>query len=184
MISRIILYTFVFMFALLLQSSLLRFETINNVSPDLVAVLAVFIGLHQRNLAGLFVCFFIGLLADTFSALYLGPQAAGCVLIFYASGVIASRVYAESSLAIISVTASCVFIKTCVYWALVSFYSLNMSLVEILSANVFFEVVITALLAPPLFKLLRFFSPDTKAGTSAGVANSDSRTQRKFRYGG
>jgi rod shape-determining protein MreD len=158
MIKKAVFYLIFCLLGLFLQGSLIHATFPSFVAPDFIVIVVVFLGLRDRNLSGLLASFCLGLLGDFASGVYLGPFAGGCVLVFSVSAVIAQRVYAERTLAIVIICFCCSVIKSLYYLSVLSIY---------VSADVFtassggmmiFEALITALVAPIVFKIL--FSPD------------------------
>ena len=85
----------VFICAMVIQTSILRFFTIGGVKPDLVLVIVVYLGLMKGADAGCGSGFVFGLVEDAYS-LYLGTNALTKTVVGFVCGVIGKRLYTQS----------------------------------------------------------------------------------------
>lgn len=70
--KRFLIYTFFIITCFVLQGTLFKFLDFGNISPNLLLVLTVSLGLMRGRKTGLLVGFFSGLLMDIFLSSYIG----------------------------------------------------------------------------------------------------------------
>ncbi len=146
--------------AILLQTTFVENTTLAYFKPDFLAILIVFLSLTYRNLLGLFLCFFFGLVFDFASVVYVGPSAAGAVISFLVVSYVSEKLFIENFLSlivlgfIVSIVKQAVFALLIISWVSPSFGLVNIT-----------ETIFTALLTPLIIWIL----------TSCGLAT----TQKK-----
>ena len=158
MIKAILLYTLVLLIGLFFQSSVISGILPTAVVPDILVVLIVYISLKYRSVRGLFGVYCLGLLADLASGVYLGPNAAGAVVVFACSGILANRVYAERVFAIVFISLVCSICKSLTVVGLILTYTESMWEITPLLKTIVFEALATACVAPIVVKILQFGS--------------------------
>jgi rod shape-determining protein MreD len=100
MLKTIITFFILSVFGVYLQSSLFSKLFTNPIAPDFILILVVWVSLFKEAKIALLGSFFLGLLSDFSSALYLGPPAAAAVVsCMFVQGV-SKHVYAERFLSI------------------------------------------------------------------------------------
>ena len=93
--------------AVVLQSSVLPVHIIAPFKPDLLLIAAVYLALRGSFETGAPLAWFLGLVKDVFSGLYLGLNAFTFLVIFMIIKSVADRLYAESApLFVLTVTAA------------------------------------------------------------------------------
>lgn len=128
------------------------------VSPDFLLVLTVALSLHYHNPYGAIGAFFLGLLGDFASAQFVGPNAAGCVVAFSLVGIIANRVYADKTLAVMIITFLCSLAKSFTYLSVLNFYLTDYVLPDNFLRSAIVEGLISAAVAPLILRALRGFA--------------------------
>lgn len=141
------------LFGVFVQGTLIHANFPNMIAPDFTVLIVVYLGLRHQNMRGLIASFCLGLIVDFASAVYLGPNAAGCVLGFCVTGVIAKRVFAEKTFAIVSITFWSSLIKSSTYVLMLVLYVSGDLLSFTSLQSIILESVLTALVAPVVFKL-------------------------------
>ncbi len=169
---RLILTFFVAAIAgLFLQGSVLKNSVPSAIAPDLIVVLVATIGLRYRSVPGLFSAFALGLLADFASGLYLGPNAAGAVVAFMMSGVIANRVYADKGVALFLIVFLCSLSKSLVIVAMILLYVGRLQADTQVVWLMLIEAFLSALCAPVLVRLM-FGQPSWRRTRDRGTRSS------------
>ena len=82
--------------SVLIQVAVLPIYVISSFKPDLLLIIMVFLGLRGSFETGTPLAWFLGLIKDCFSGLYLGLNAFSFLLIFFAIKSISDRLYADS----------------------------------------------------------------------------------------
>lgn len=98
--------------AVLLQTTLLRLATFGSVTPDLVLVLAVYLGLHYQQAGGAAGAFCLGYLLDTFSGANFGVNAFAMTFVFFFVYVLSRRLWIEDRLVKVLVVLAAALVKT------------------------------------------------------------------------
>ncbi len=169
----VLLFFVAFLGGIFIQATLLHSVLPDMVAPDILMILAVFLGLRARNAWGALGAFTIGLGADFATGKFLGPFAAGSVVAFATTVFFANHFFSEKwfTVSITSFLASltknltqatilCLFTDINLF----SFQSLPIVLVE---------AMLTAVVAPLIVRLIgpRY--------SSSGGYSASSRTLRR-----
>ncbi len=137
----------------LFLQSVMRGDLIS-VVPDVVLVLVVIVALLYPSVPGLLSCFGLGLLADFATARYLGPNAAGCVVAFALAVTVSTKIYADRVVGVAMIAFVCSIAKALTLLAMLAAF-LNTIQPQVFAARtIFFEGLLTALLAPPIVWML------------------------------
>ncbi|MSN24419.1 MAG: rod shape-determining protein MreD [Geobacter sp.] len=94
----ILLLSVVVLAAIVLQAALLPVFIRPSFKPDLLLVIMVYMALRSSFQVGAPLAWFLGMLNDVFSGLYLGLNAAGFLAVFLVIRSISDRLYAESAI--------------------------------------------------------------------------------------
>lgn len=86
----------IFLASLVMQTTVFEAFGMNEVKPDLVLVIVVYIGLVRGSDVGCTSGFFFGLTQDVFSAVYVGTNALAKTILGFVSGVAGKRLYTQS----------------------------------------------------------------------------------------
>ena len=149
-------FSTVFLFGLisvLLQGTILRAILPGWLIPNLIVLGAVFLGFYEGTIFGALLCFMLGLQLDLAGAQLLGPWAGALVVVFGLVSSMQTRIFVDSPLAASITVFACSLVASGVY--LIISYQFQKSILEVASFSVA-EGLITALLAPLLFPLLRY----------------------------
>jgi len=144
---------FALLLAVVLQTSVLPIHVATPFKPDLLLVAMVYLALRGTSASGALLAWFLGLVKDVFSGLYLGLNAFSFLIIFLVIKSISDLLYAESSeLFVVTVTAAslaCVTLDLLLLLMLTStpgiLYSMSAGLLPHLLVNAFAASLVTLL---------------------------------------
>ena len=146
------------MVALLLQGSILASLLPDHYTPNLLLVVVIAVGVAERNIGGLILCFLLGLELDLSSGLLIGPWTGACTFIYLVLFSLSQRVFVDTPIAMFGVT----FIMSCVGGGVYHILSYVVpyvagstpSLNDISTISIK-EAASTALVAPIVFMMIR-----------------------------
>lgn len=146
------------------------------VAPDFIVILALYLGLHVRRPAGVIGAFLLGVAGDFASAQFVGPTAAGAVVVYGIMAIVSSKIYAEHPLTLALLALLCSLADSLTYVAMVTLYVDVSLLTPSVLRGVALEALLTALCAPLVVRLLSWSS-----GESGGVQKYGSDRLRRVR---
>lgn len=147
MISQYLKYFLFICLGVFIQSALGRLFSF---SPDFLLVLVIALAFLMQNAAGVIVAFFLGLLSDLSSGVYLGPFAASYVCVFCFAGAISRRVFADKFIAIMGITFMSCLVKSLVLTLFIYYFTEN----SILNLKTYLiEAALCTLISPLVFAL-------------------------------
>jgi len=150
----ILLFFVAFICGIFIQATLLHSVQPEIVAPDLLMILAVFLGLRARNASGAIGSFVIGLGADFASAKFLGPYAAGSVVAFAATVFVANHFFSEKWFTVLMTAFIASLAKNLTQaTVLAAFTEINLFQWQFVFIGLL-ESVLTAVCAPVVIKLL------------------------------
>ena len=155
MIKTITFITVAALMGLLIQATLVHSIYPAAVAPDFILVIVVYLSLTRRNVWGLIGAFFLGVLADFASGQFIGPNAAGSVIAFYVSAIVAEKIYADRGLAVVILSFIASLAKTLTVAAMLAIYLHIDFLGWKVLRVVIYEALLSALIAPILLGLFR-----------------------------
>ena len=131
--------------AVFVQSSILRVWLPDSFIPVLAVILVVHLGFHEVSLLGAWLAFVTGLVFDSSSGTMLGPWATACVGLYGILSSVSRRVFLDSIVSAIIISAFSAIFALLVYLLLVTQFrpALGFSILA-LSGGAF----ATALVAP------------------------------------
>lgn len=91
-------------------------------TPDLLLLIVIALAFSMQNSAGVIISFFLGLLSDLASGVYLGPFAAAYVCAFCFAGAVSRRVFADKLFAVMGVTFFACIVKSLVFTLFVKYF--------------------------------------------------------------
>lgn len=154
MLKSVIVFFLAFLIGLFVQATLVHSFESAWVAPDFILILVVYLGLHHKSPAGAVGAFVLGLGADFAEARFVGPNAAGAVLAFCLTVEISNRIYAEKGPATVLVTVVASATKLVAYALMLMLYTKTNVFSGPFAWTVVKEIVLTALFAPLVMKLL------------------------------
>ena len=162
MIRLILTFTVFAMLGLFVQGTLLPAASSDFITPDIILILVVALGLHARSIYGLLGSFFLGLIADSASAQFIGPHAAGALIAFWVVSYISQKVYVENYIGLMILGFLASLFKQGVYVLMMQvFVGFELSLWKIIRV-VMFEAVFTSILTPVVIWCLRLVDSSSK----------------------
>lgn len=155
MLRLVVVFGLACLLGLVIQAVLIHGLFPSAIAPDFITVLIVYIALHHRTPLGAVGAFSLGVLEDFASGQFVGPCAAGAVVAFIVSALIADKVYAERLPALVALTALASTAKAFTFLGVIALYVR----VNLLSAPVVWvvlaEALLSAVVAPIVVKLLQ-----------------------------
>jgi len=144
---RYFLWSAIIFLTFIIQGSVALFD----VTPNLIAVLACYVGIRKGEVRGILFGSFIGILEDSLSGALLGPNLLSKGLIGYLSYFIYSRIFIWTPLfGIISISALTLIDSSVVFISRSIFDKMPVSL-----GAAFFTIAIQSLLNAPLGIFIR-----------------------------
>lgn len=147
-------FLFVAFVGLFIQGGIIKSALPAAVAPDMIVVLVATIGLRFRSVPGLLGAFCLGLLEDFASGQYLGPNAAGVVIAFLLSGLIANRVYADKGVALFFIVVFCSLAKALTRLSMLLMYVGTVRPDQDALWTIVFEALLSGVCAPIIVKLM------------------------------
>lgn len=152
-----------------MQATLLRSVLPDACVPNLMLVMAVYLGFYRVSVRGAFEVFLIGVLLDMAAGSLLGPWAAGFIVVFAVLALLARQMFIDSYLAIFVATLFAYFTAKGVYVVLVYEFRPG-GLVGFLSLDTVLQGLVTAVVAPWVFKVFRRVLQRSERGFPSGVS--------------
>jgi rod shape-determining protein MreD len=154
MLRTILIFLILSVTGIYLQSSFIPRVFPFDIAPDFILILVIWVALRNEERAALLGSFFLGLLSDFASGIYLGPQALGAVLACALVQGFSRHVYADKFLSIAVVTSCASLIKQLSSRLLVlSFTGFN-SIHDFGIYILIGQSLLTALFAPVVIQLI------------------------------
>ncbi len=160
MAKTILLFVVAFFAGIFIQATFVHSMLPDAIAPDILLVLAVFLGLRSRNPGGAFGAFVIGLGADFASGKFLGPFAAGSLAAFLTTAFFANHFFAEKWFTVSLSTLLASLAKNITSALLLKFFTpIDLFTVDAL-LTLFLEAMLSAFIAPFVVTLLapRYYS--------------------------
>ncbi len=143
--------------AMLLQTtvggSLIPFT---EVVPNLVLVLAVYLGLRHHGVGGVVGAFLLGYVLDTFSGTLLGVHAAACTAAYVVAYLIARTLWTEDGLPAMMVVFVAALVHTVVAHGVVVLVDRAWPGWDIVARRALVEATLATSMTPWTFRLLRW----------------------------
>ncbi|MDR2337184.1 MAG: rod shape-determining protein MreD [Deltaproteobacteria bacterium] len=139
-----------------IQSSFASFPTLALIKPDFLVMLVIFLSLKYRDIYGLLLCFFFGLIFDFASVLYVGPNAASAVISFLVVNYVGQKLFVESFMGLLILGFIVSLTKQLVYFSLIiSWIQPNIGIANLT------ETLTTSVLTPFVVRAISFFGKKT-----------------------
>ncbi len=159
MIKKILFYFLIIIASLALQST---FLSLGLIAPDLILILIVAISVNYQSLAGLLFCFFLGLIVDFSSGVYLGPSAAAYIGVFSFIAAVSKRLFADRVFAILALTFMASILKSLIINFFL-FYFAKSELVFSILETILIEALLTSVFSSILIFFLNFTKTSRKS---------------------
>ena len=157
-IKKAFLYFLIILASLTLQST---FLSLGLVAPDLILILIVAVSINYQSIPGLLFCFFLGLIVDFSSGVYLGPNTAAYVGVFSFIAAVSKRLFADRIFAILALTFMASILKSLIIHSFLFYFAKS----EI-AASVVETILIEAVLTSVFSSILIFFLNSSKSKTT------------------
>jgi rod shape-determining protein MreD len=143
--------------AVFIQSTLLKlFAPGHMVVPNFVLILVSFLAFYEVSVLGTIIAFILGAQMDLASGLLLGPWCAGFVAVFGMLSSLSQRLFVESPVASFLAVFFASLLASFVYLILVLQFEPAGAQHFTFSLLLLLEAGLTALLAPVVFKMLKW----------------------------
>lgn len=144
---------------LVFQASVLPVFVDSRFKPDLLLVVMVLLALRVPHAPGAPLAWFLGLLKDVFSGLYLGLNAFSFLIIFLAIKSVAARLYAESGFVFVVTVTAATLAGTALNLLMLVMFTKNAPIIYTMLSCLFPNLLFNAFVAS-LAALLPLFAAD------------------------
>lgn len=151
------------------QGTVFKTISMGLVIPNLIVVFVVFLSFYDVSAFGCFLVFVLGLELDLSAGVLLGPWAGACVAVFAVLASLSQRIFVDSSLAVALAALASSAISQIVYGVLT--YETRPVTSDLLIRGVI-EAILTGLVAPLVFKLLKLIFVGTERSASGRYRTS------------
>jgi rod shape-determining protein MreD len=153
-----LLFAFIVLSAVVLQTSVLPVYLENAFRPDLLLIIMVFVALRGSIEAGIPLSWTLGLLKDVFSGLYLGLNAFTFLLIFLLIKSVSERLYAESGFLFVITVAVATLISVSADFLLLLMFTTTQGIAYTIGVTIFPHLLVNAFAASMITLLPTFFN--------------------------
>lgn len=154
---------FLGLISILVQGTVFKSVIPGFFAPNLLLVLLVYIAFYEVSAFGAVLAFLLGLEFDVHLGMLLGPWAGSFVLVFGILALLSQRIFVQSSLVVfIAVLVSCLGSNIFYLGLRYPFIPVGWEAVS----TVVYEGLLTAVLSPFLFPLLRKIIPKREQGVT------------------
>ncbi len=154
MFRAVVIFAFACLAGLIVQATLVHSISPYAVAPDFIVILALYLGLRVQSPAGVLGAFLLGVAGDFASAQFVGPTAAGAVVVYGLTVIVSSKIYAEHPFTMGLLALFCSIADSLTYMLMLAVYiDVDMLTAEVLR-GIGLEALLTALIAPVVVKLL------------------------------
>lgn len=136
-----------------LQTTFLNLLAFNQIKPDLILIVIVFISLAYGNRPAMILGFFAGLLQDFISLSPLGFHSFINVIIAYLVGLLSNNVSLSSWVFQLLIIASATVVKYLLAFFAISLFSISQNNSVLLSSMFVIELIYNSVVAPLFFLL-------------------------------
>ncbi|MBW4055974.1 MAG: rod shape-determining protein MreD [Proteobacteria bacterium] len=133
--------------SLVIQVSLLPVFIRPPFKPDLLLVIMVFLALRESFEVGAPLAWFLGLLNDVFSGLYLGLNAATFLISFFVIKSVSGRLYADSAILFVLTVAGVTLAGLAVNLLLVVMFTESSGIAYSMFSDIFPHLLVNAFIA-------------------------------------
>ena len=154
MVRGAILFGFIAIAALLLQTSVLPLAAVGRATPDLLLIICVYLGLHQHSVPGACGAFLLGYLQDTFSGSVVGLNAFGMCLVFTLVYLTSRRLWVDNAISKVVLVFLASVLKTLAILVLVAVFLSAGRLWQSVLSYLVIEATLAAALSPAVFAVL------------------------------
>lgn len=146
-------YVIIVYFALLIQVTILPVYVADPFKPNLLIIVIAYLGLREGGWPGAVLAFFLGLIEDCFSGLYLGLSGFTFLSIHMLLRRIATRLYADSLYLMVLVVFFATFFNGLAHLILLVIFSAADGIYATIIAGLVPQALVNALAASLLFSV-------------------------------
>ena len=158
MLKSLIITTFIFFSATIIESSILSNISFLLVVPDLVLICSIYVALLNGKLYGEISGFISGVFLDFITGVPLGLNCVYRTIIGYISGLFSNTIIISGLVIPMSSVGIATLTKRLLLFLISLFFpKLNLNTYSIISYSFLFEFCANIILAPVIFKFLSFF---------------------------
>ena len=141
--------------AMVLQTTVFPSIPALPVAPDLMLVLAVYLGVFHRNMGGALGAFLLGYFMDAFSGVRLGANAFAFTLVFAGVQLVARSIWVQGSVPVMAVVFVAGAVRGLVMMAILTLAGGSPLWHDVLWYTVI-EPIAAALVAPAVFAMVQW----------------------------
>ncbi|MGI6681212.1 MAG: rod shape-determining protein MreD [Bdellovibrionota bacterium] len=149
----ILILAFIMLF---LISNILKPFLPNAFIPNIILIFVIFLSFNETNIFGLVLSFFLGLLLDISTSTLLGPWSASFVIIYTMFAILSGRIFIDTTISLIIITAISSIICDIVYTVLIFTFLAN---TNNFSFDILIGSIVTAIFSPFIVYILRKYYP-------------------------
>ena len=155
-IKKFLLIIILALVILFLQGGILKPLLPNILMPNLFLIIVMYLSFYETNVLGLIFSFVLGLLYDISTSTLLGPYAASFVTIYTRFAIFSGRIFIDTTISLIIITAISSIICDIIYMILIFTFLPDKN-------NISFEILLgsisTAIISPIMIYILKKYYP-------------------------
>ena len=155
-IKKFLLIIILALVILFLQGGILKPLLPNILMPNLFLIIVIYLSFYETNVLGLIFSFVLGLLYDISTSTLLGPYAASFVTIYTRFAIFSGRIFIDTTISLIIITAISSIICDIIYMILIFTFLPDKN-------NISFEILLgsisTAIISPIMIYILKKYYP-------------------------
>lgn len=155
-LKNLLFFVLVIFFTIFFQSSALNILVIAHIKPDLVLIVACYIGLYWGEKTGTCLGFLLGLLQDIFSGGLLGLNALTKTLFSYLCGKAGKRLNIKNMIIQVLLIAFSSLLEGILFLFVLRIFHLRKEIHETFFHLVLPQTLYTMILTPIVFRLINF----------------------------
>lgn len=144
-------------FSIFFQSSALNILAIGHIKPDLVLIVACYIGLHWEEETGTCLGFTLGLLQDVFSTGILGLNSFSKTLSGYLCGKASKRLNIKNIIIQVIIIFIFSIVEGILFLSILNIFHLQKKVHETFFQLILPQTIYNFLITPFLFRIIDFF---------------------------
>jgi rod shape-determining protein MreD len=149
-----LVFTVLAMIALLLQTTVLPRAALGRVTPDLLLIMCVYLGLHQHSVGGAVGAFLLGYVQDMFSGSLAGLNAFAMGIVFAVVYITSRRLWVDNAISKVVVVFLAAVVKTATIVVLVLTFMSRDRLAGLMLSGALLQALVTAAISPFVFAVL------------------------------
>ena len=155
-IKKFLLIIILALVILFLQGGILKPLLPNILMPNLFLIIVIYLSFYETNVLGLIFSFVLGLLYDISTSTLLGPYAASFVTIYSFFAIFSGRIFIDTTISLIIITAISSIICDIIYMILIFTFLPDKNNI---SFEILFGSISTAIISPIMIYILKKYYP-------------------------